>query len=93
MSRILSLVSGPLLLLSLLLLLLLVLRLGSRPRLAPGLGAGEPEHLGRGLVQAPGPPQLRLEADVGGISATLSRHNPGIKQHEDRCVSFKTFDV
>ena len=91
MSRILSLVSGPLLLLllSLLLLLLLVLRLGSRPRLAPGLGAGEPEHLGRGLVQAPGPPQLRLEADVGGISATLSRHNPGIRQHN---VYFKTFD-
>ena len=60
----------------------MVLRLGSRPRLGPGLGA-EPEHLGRGLLQAPGPAQLRLEADVGGISATLSRHNPGIRQHED----------
>ena len=61
----------------------MVLRLGSRPRLGPGLATGEPEHLGRGLLQAPGPAQLRLEADVGGISATLSRHNPGIRQHDD----------
>jgi len=52
-----------------------VWRLGSRPRLGPGLDAGEPEHLGRGLLQAHGPAQLRLEADVGGISVTLSRHN------------------